>query len=111
MARNPPTYPAETRSLGENLVNDRWIWCSAQVRLLGEWKGDSISVFETGEPTICSHCYSVPYMKIPANNQVIEIKMTSRNGIHKIHPANCQLTAADVAAIVMIRNDVIWIHG
>ena len=24
----------------------------------------------TGEPTICSHCYSVPYMKIPANNQV-----------------------------------------
>ena len=24
-----------------------------------------------GEPTICSHCYSVPYMKIPANNQVI----------------------------------------
>ena len=23
-----------------------------------------------GEPTICSHCYSVPYMKIPANNQV-----------------------------------------
>ena len=24
-----------------------------------------------GEPTICSHCYSVPYMKIPANNQVL----------------------------------------
>ena len=24
-----------------------------------------------GEPTICSHCYSVPYMKIPANNEVI----------------------------------------
>ena len=24
-----------------------------------------------GEPTICSHCYSDPYMKIPANNQVI----------------------------------------
>ena len=24
-----------------------------------------------GEPTLCSHCYSVPYMKIPANNQVI----------------------------------------
>ena len=26
-----------------------------------------------GEPTICSHCYSVPYMKIPANNQVLVI--------------------------------------
>ena len=24
-----------------------------------------------GEPTVCSHCYPVPYMKIPANNQVI----------------------------------------
>ena len=28
-----------------------------------------------GEPTICSHCYSVPYMKIPANNQVLIIKI------------------------------------
>ena len=27
-----------------------------------------------GEPTICSHCYSVPYMKIPANNQVFSHK-------------------------------------
>ena len=27
-------------------VNDRWIWCSAQVQLLAEWKGDSISLFE-----------------------------------------------------------------
>ena len=27
-----------------------------------------------GEQTICSHCYSVPYMKIPANNQVIFAK-------------------------------------
>ena len=27
-------------------VNDRWKWCSAQVQLLAEWKGDSISLFE-----------------------------------------------------------------
>ena len=33
MARNPPTCPAEKRSLGENLVNDGRMWCSAQVRL------------------------------------------------------------------------------
>ena len=46
VARNPPTCPAEKRSLGENLVYDRWIWCSAQVRLLMERKGDSISLFE-----------------------------------------------------------------
>ena len=46
MARNPPTCPAEKRSLGENLVNDRWIQCSAQVRLRTERKGDSISLFE-----------------------------------------------------------------
>ena len=46
MARNSPTYPAEKRSLGENLVNDRWIWCSAQVKLPVERKGDSISLFE-----------------------------------------------------------------
>ena len=24
-----------------------------------------------GEPNVCSHCYSVPYMKIPANTHVI----------------------------------------
>ena len=46
MARNPPPCPAEKRSLGENLVNDRWTWCSAKVRLLAERKGDSISLFE-----------------------------------------------------------------
>ena len=76
MARNPPTYPAVKRSLDENLVNERRIWCSAQVRLLVDRKGDSISLFEirlgsAGEPTICSHCYSVPYMKKTANNQVM----------------------------------------
>ena len=46
VARNPPTCPAEKRSLAENLMNDRWIECSAQVRLRTEWKGDSISLFE-----------------------------------------------------------------
>ena len=76
VARNPPTCPVEKRSLGENLVNDRWIQCSAQVRLLAEWKGTQFHCLKfrlgsAGEPTICSHCYSVPYMKIPANNQVI----------------------------------------
>ena len=76
MARNPPTCPAEKRSLGENLVNARRMWCSAQVRLRMEVRGGLISLCEirlgsAGKPTICSHCYSVPYMKIPANNQVI----------------------------------------
>ena len=46
MARNPPTCPAEKRSLGENLVNDRWIQCSAQVRMGSGAEGDSISLFE-----------------------------------------------------------------
>ena len=35
VARNPPTCPAEKRSLGENLVNDGRMWCSAQVRMRG----------------------------------------------------------------------------
>ena len=37
--------------------------------------------------------------------------MISRSGIGEIQPANCQMTAADVAAIAMIRNNVVWIHG
>ena len=37
--------------------------------------------------------------------------MISRSGICEIHPANCQMTAADVAAIAMIRNNAVWIHG
>ena len=28
-----------------------------------------------------------------------------------MQPANCQMTAADVAAIAMIRNNAVWIHG
>ena len=71
VARNPPTCPVEKRSLGENLVNDWWIQCSAQVRLRTERKGDRLG--SAGEPTICNHCYSTPYMKIPAKNQVIII--------------------------------------
>ena len=43
MARNPPTCPAEKRSLGENLVNDGRMWCSAQVRLRKDVRGNSIS--------------------------------------------------------------------
>ena len=35
----------------------------------------------------------------------------NRSGIGEIHPANCQLTAADLAAIAMIRNNAVWIHG
>ena len=46
MARNPPTCPAEKRSLGENLVNDWGMWCSAQVRLRMDHEGDSISLCE-----------------------------------------------------------------
>ena len=64
VARNPPTCPAEKRSLGENLVNDRWIECSAQVRLCTERKGDSI-LFEIspgiGQRADC----------MPAKSQVI----------------------------------------
>ena len=37
--------------------------------------------------------------------------MIGRSGIGEIQPANCQMTAADVAAIVMIRNNAVWIHG
>ena len=37
--------------------------------------------------------------------------MISQSGIGEIQPANCQMTAADVAAITMIRNNVVWIHG
>ena len=37
--------------------------------------------------------------------------MISRNGIGEIHPANLQMTAADVAAIAMIKNNAMWIHG
>ena len=46
MARNPPTCPAEKRSLGKNLVNDLGMWCSAQVRLRMDRVGDSISLCE-----------------------------------------------------------------
>ena len=46
VARNPPTCPAEKRSLGENLVNDGRMWCSAQVRLRKDVWGDSISLCE-----------------------------------------------------------------
>ena len=35
----------------------------------------------------------------------------NRGGISEIHPANCQLTAPDVAAMAMIRNNAVWIHG
>ena len=35
----------------------------------------------------------------------------NRGGISEIHPAICQLTAPDVAAIAMIRNNAVWIHG
>ena len=37
--------------------------------------------------------------------------MISRSGIGEIQPANCQMTAADMAAIPMIRNNAVWIHG
>ena len=37
--------------------------------------------------------------------------MISWSGIGEIQPANCQMTAADVAAIAMIRNNSVWIHG
>ena len=46
VARNPPTCPAEKRSLGENLVNDGRMWCSAQVWLRIDIWGDSISLCE-----------------------------------------------------------------
>ena len=82
MARNPPACPDEKRSLGENLVNNRWIPCSAQVRLPRKPECDSISIVlkfrlgSAGEPNLCSHCYCVPYMKRPANNQVIDINLS-----------------------------------
>ena len=36
VARNPPACPAEKRSLGENLVTDRWLPCYVQMRLCTE---------------------------------------------------------------------------
>ena len=68
MARNPPTCPAEKRSLGENLVKIGE--CGALCRCGCAWtvKGTQFHCVKfrlgsAGEPTICSHCYSVPYMK------------------------------------------------
>ena len=75
MARNPPACPAEKRSLGENLVNDRRN--PAQVRLrteTGMWLNFIVLKFRLGsasEPNLCSHCCSVPYMEIPAKDQVM----------------------------------------
>ena len=40
-----------------------------------------------GEPTICSHCYSVPYMKIPANNQVFFAHLATGRGINAKDPS------------------------
>ena len=37
--------------------------------------------------------------------------MISRSWIGEIQPANCQMTAAYMAAIAMIRNNAVWIHG
>ena len=76
-AQEPTCLPAESRSLGKNLVNDRRIACSAQVRKYTEnrmWLnfiGLKFGLGSASKPIVCSHCYSVPYMKIPANNQVI----------------------------------------
>ena len=77
MARNPPTCPAEKRSLGKNL--DRWVdamLCAGAV-VHGSWKKSQFPFVvqfrlgSAGVPNICSPCYTMPYMKIPANNQVI----------------------------------------
>ena len=47
VARNPPTCPAGKRSLGENLVTDRWMSCYTQVRLCTEaGKGLDFVCFE-----------------------------------------------------------------
>ena len=37
--------------------------------------------------------------------------MISWSRIGKILSANCQMTAADLAAIAVIRNNAVWIHG
>ena len=42
---------------GEN-QNYRWIWCSAQVRLLAEWKGDSIIVWNFAWDWLASGLYA-----------------------------------------------------
>ena len=60
MARNPPACPADKRSLCENLVNDRRIPCSAQVRLrteAGMGLNFIVLKFRLGsasEPNVCS---------------------------------------------------------
>ena len=60
MARNPPTCPVEKRSLGENLVNDGRMWCSAQVRLRKDVRGDSISLYEISPGIGCRADYMQP---------------------------------------------------
>ena len=91
VAKNLPTCPAEKRSLGENLVTDVQMPCSTQERLCTEGgRGLNFLCFENfdlglaDEPNICSHCYSMPYMKIPANNQVIIMGMQIDIWIHLI---------------------------
>ena len=48
-----------------------------------------------GEPTICSHCYSVPYMKIPANNQVLlQHRQSPKQLQNSVHlPVFCSTSA------------------
>ena len=76
VARNPPAWPGEKRSLSENLVNDRRIPNPAQVRLrteTGMWLNFIVLKFRLGsasEPNVCSHCYSVPWTGFPQGREI-----------------------------------------
>ena len=77
---------------GENLVTDEQMSCSAQVWLRMEARrGPNFLLFwnfrlgSASAPNICSRCYSMPYMKRPANNQVIFMLTLKQLKIPKVN--------------------------
>ena len=85
---------------GENLVTDERMPCSAQVWLRMEARrGPNFLLFwnfrlgSASEPNICSHCYSMPYMKRQANNQVIF--MLTLKQLYKIPKVNMTVGSSD----------------
>ena len=62
-----PTHLPCWEEVARRKSSERW----ADVVLCA---GVKFRLGSAGEPTICSHCYSVPYMKIPANNQVLSFR-------------------------------------
>ena len=102
VAENPPTISAKEEiawnmSLGENLERTqggspqephRWS-CVLKTKLVAKILCYVIFCLRSaGEPNVCSYCYSMPYMKIPAINQVI-LSQNNAFTIHQIMIQQC----------------------